>query len=88
MERSNSIPLDSIIRTVILSVNSNYFYNIVIESFMEIIDNLTQIVNHVYNFYGHYKPTHLNKCCYSKSPLHNLPFCAPLPYLLAAYTKA
>ncbi len=45
LELLNGIPSDDTIRVVISSINSNYFYNIVVEFFMEIINNLTEIVN-------------------------------------------
>lgn len=45
LELPNGIPSDDTIRVVISSINSNYFYNIVVEFFMGIINNLTKIVN-------------------------------------------
>jgi len=45
LELPNGIPSDDTIRVVISSINSNYFYNIVVEFFMEIINKLTETVN-------------------------------------------
>ena len=45
LELPNGVPSDDTIRVVISSINSNYFYSIVVEFFMEIINGLTKIVN-------------------------------------------
>ncbi len=45
LELPNGIPSDDTIRVVIASINSNHFYDLVINFFMEIINGLTEIVN-------------------------------------------
>lgn len=43
LELPNGTPSDDTIRVVISSINSNYFYSIVVDFFMEIINGLTEI---------------------------------------------
>lgn len=44
LELPNRTPSDDTIRVVISNINSNYFYSIVVDFFMEIINGLTEIV--------------------------------------------
>lgn len=44
LELPNGTPSDDTIRVVISNINSNYFYSIVVDFFMEIINGLTEIV--------------------------------------------
>jgi predicted transposase YbfD/YdcC len=45
LELKNGMPSDDTIRIVISNIDSRYFYEIVIEFFMEIITNLTRLAN-------------------------------------------
>ncbi|MGO1820285.1 MAG: ISAs1 family transposase [Senegalia sp. (in: firmicutes)] len=44
LELPNGTPSDDTIRVVISNINSNYFYSIIVDFFMEIINGLTEIV--------------------------------------------
>ena len=45
LQLENGVPSDDTIRIVISNIDSRYFYEIVIEFFMEIVTNLTRLAN-------------------------------------------